>query len=230
MRIKTSLIALVAGIFLFSSCKVKNSMEKELVLNTPHEKASYSIGINIGQNFKSEGLDSLDIDILARAIKDVMESRDLAIDESEAQIIIQEYVANLQGQRSQQQQQEGNTFLEENKNKEGVKTTESGLQYKVIKEGTGASPVATDQVTVHYTGRLIDGTIFDSSKQRGEPATFPLNGVIPGWTEGLQLMKEGGVYEFYIPPHLAYGDRGAGNVIPPNSTLVFEVELLKVGE
>ena len=122
----------------------------------------------------------------------------------------------------------GSKFLEENAKKEGVKVTATGLQYMVEKEGTGASPAATDEVTVHYTGRLLDGTVFDSSVSRGEPATFPLNRVIPGWTEGLQLMKEGGKTVFFIPSALAYGAQGVPNAIPPHSTLIFEVELIKV--
>jgi len=124
----------------------------------------------------------------------------------------------------------GDEFLQANAKKQGVKTTASGLQYKVIKEGKGASPKATDSVTVHYSGTLIDGTEFDSSYKRGEPATFPLNGVIRGWTEGLQLMKEGAKYEFYIPSELAYGERGAGGAIGPNATLVFTVELISVNK
>lgn len=146
----------------------------------------------------------------------------------EAQKLINDYLQDLQQKAEAQAREEGNNFLAENGKKENVKTTASGLQYIVEKEGEGAQPTAEDEVTVHYTGKLLNGTVFDSSVNRGEPATFPLNRVIPGWTEGVQLMKEGAKYTFFIPSDLAYGPQGIPNVIPPHSTLIFDVELIKV--
>ena len=144
--------------------------------------------------------------------------------------MINEYLLELQQKAEAAAKEAGTKFLAENKSREGVKETASGLQYVVEKEGEGPQPTATDEVTVHYTGRLLDGTVFDSSVQRGEPATFPLNRVIPGWTEGVQLMKEGAKYTFFIPSDLAYGAQGVPNAIPPHSTLIFDVELKKVGK
>ena len=146
----------------------------------------------------------------------------------EAQKLINDYLSDLEKKAVEAARAAGSKFLEENAQKEGVKVTASGLQYVVEKEGEGAQPTAEDEVTVHYTGRLLDGTVFDSSVNRGEPATFPLNRVIPGWTEGVQLMKEGGKYVFFIPSDLAYGPQGVPGAIPPHSTLIFEVELIKV--
>jgi FKBP-type peptidyl-prolyl cis-trans isomerase FkpA/FKBP-type peptidyl-prolyl cis-trans isomerase FklB len=142
--------------------------------------------------------------------------------------MINDYLTELQQKAEKLAREEGDKFLAENRKNENVKVTASGLQYVVEKEGTGATPAATDEVTVHYTGRLLNGQIFDSSVNRGEPATFPLNRVIPGWTEGVQLMKEGAKYTFFIPSDLAYGPQGIPNVIPPHSTLIFDVELIKV--
>lgn len=146
----------------------------------------------------------------------------------EAQKLIQDYLNDLQSKAEEAAKAEGKKFLEENKKDAKVQETASGLQYVVEKEGTGAQPTAEDEVTVHYTGRLLDGTVFDSSVNRGEPATFPLNRVIPGWTEGVQLMKEGAKYTFFIPSDLAYGPQGIPGAIPPHSTLIFDVELIKV--
>ena len=146
----------------------------------------------------------------------------------EAHKIINEYLQALQEKLTAAAKEAGEKFLAENKTKEGVKTTASGLQYVVEKQGTGIRPTASDEVTVHYTGKLLDGTVFDSSVERGEPATFPLNRVIPGWTEGVQLMQEGSKYRFFIPSDLAYGPQGIPNAIPPHSTLIFDVELIKV--
>jgi FKBP-type peptidyl-prolyl cis-trans isomerase len=157
------------------------------------------------------------------------------VNKEEMQMLIQSFIMKKQSESQEKMAGEaiknlkiGEDFLAENKNKEGIKTTESGLQYEVITEGTGATPNAEDTVVVHYTGSLLDGKVFDSSVERGEPATFPLNRVIPGWTEAIQLMKEGAKYKFYIPSELAYGERGAGQDIPGNSTLIFEVELIEV--
>ena len=153
---------------------------------------------------------------------------ELAISEEEANVILQEYFQNLANKALEANSEAGKAFLAENAKREEVTTTASGLQYEVLLEGEGDSPKATDEVTVHYHGTLIDGSVFDSSVERGQPATFPVNGVIPGWIEALQLMKPGAKYKLFIPSDLAYGERGAGQMIGPNSTLIFEVELISI--
>ena len=193
------------------------------------DKLSYAWGIAMASQLKGMGVEKLDLNDYCDAVKTVFEGGELAVKPEEAQKLINEYLVELQEKATKLAKEAGSKFLEENGKKEGVHTTASGLQYVVEKEGTGKQPKATDNVTVHYTGRLLDGKVFDSSVSRGEPATFPLNRVIPGWTEGLQLMKEGAKYVFFIPSDLAYGAQGAGRDIPPHSTLIFEVELIKVG-
>lgn len=192
------------------------------------DKLSYAWGIAMASQLKGMGVDALHVEDFCDAVKAVFENKELALTPQEAQTLIQEYLTELQAKATKLAKEAGEKFLAENGKKEGVRTTASGLQYVVEKEGTGKSPKADDQVTVHYTGRLLNGKVFDSSVSRGEPATFPLNRVIPGWTEGLQLMKEGGKTVFFIPSDLAYGANGAGPDIPPHSTLIFEVELIKV--
>lgn len=194
------------------------------------DKLSYSWGLAMGQQLRGMGLKELNFDDFINAVKCVFDGANPEIEPAEAQKIITDYLKDLEEKASKAAREVGEKFLAENKTKEGVKETPSGLQYIVEKEGTGAQPTATDEVTVHYTGKLLDGTVFDSSVSRGEPATFPLNRVIPGWTEGVQLMKEGAKYTFFIPSDLAYGPQGVPNAIPPHSTLIFEVELIKVGK
>lgn len=193
------------------------------------DKLSYAWGIAMASQLMGMGVDTLNVADYCEAVKAVFEGKELAVKPEEAQTLINEYLIDLQEKATKLAKEAGEKFLEENGKKEGVHTTASGLQYVIEKEGTGKQPGATDNVTVHYTGRLLDGKVFDSSVARGEPATFPLNRVIPGWTEGLQLMKEGAKYVFFIPSDLAYGAQGAGRDIPPHSTLIFEVELIKVG-
>lgn len=197
-------------------------------------KRSYALGMDIGNSLKALPVE-LNVDALAEGVRDTITGGETRLTQEELQAVMQSFVQDMQtAQREQAQQtaqanlKAGKEFLAENKTKEGVQATESGLQYKVLTEGSGPSPDANDSVTVHYEGRLIDGTVFDSSRERGEPVTFPVDAVIPGWTEALQLMQEGATYMLYIPPELAYGERGAGAQIGPNETLVFEVELLKV--
>lgn len=192
------------------------------------DKLSYAWGLAMGQQLRGMGVNDLDVESYADAVKSVMDRTEPKMQPEEAQKIINEYLEKLQKDMVERAQAEGKKFLEENGKKPEVKTTASGLQYVVEKEGTGAKPTAEDEVTVHYTGKLLDGTVFDSSVNRGEPATFPLNRVIPGWTEGVQLMSEGAKYTFFIPSDLAYGPQGVQGAIPPHSTLIFEVELLKV--
>jgi FKBP-type peptidyl-prolyl cis-trans isomerase len=165
--------------------------------------------------------------MIAKGIEEVL-NNDSTVTAQEAQAYLTAYFTKLRNLEADKNKEEGLAWLEENKNKPGVIETESGLQYKVLEEGTGISPAITDRVKCHYEGRLIDGTVFDSSHERGQPAEFGLKGVIRGWTEGLQLMKEGGKYELYIPSDLGYGPRGGGQVIGPNATLIFVIELLEV--
>ena len=199
------------------------------------DKVSYALGLGIGRQLAQMGATDLSIDDFAAAIKDVLEGNSLKVSNKDAQSIVESYFkekeTKLNAERKAQGQiarEAGEKYLKENAKNEGVVTRPSGLQYKVLNEGTGRRPKATDQVVCHYEGFLVDGTVFDSSYQRGEPATFPLNGVITGWTEGLQLMQEGAKYRFFIPYRLGYGENGAGTIIPPYSTLIFDVELIEV--
>ena len=199
------------------------------------DKVSYALGIGIGRQLNDMGAESLNIDDFAQAIKDVLAGGKTQLDAYEAQAIVQEFFQKQEekqrasaAERHKALKQQGEQYLAENGKKDGVVTLPSGLQYQVLQEGNGRKPKATDQVKCHYEGMLVDGTLFDSSIQRGEPATFPLNGVIAGWTEGLQLMQEGAKYRFFIPYHLGYGERGAGASIPPFAALVFDVELIEV--
>jgi FKBP-type peptidyl-prolyl cis-trans isomerase FklB len=203
--------------------------EKSPQLKDQKDKVSYSIGMNIGANLSRQKVD-INPDILAAGIKDAIAGK-TQLTQDQVKEVMQQFEKDMeqkQKESGEKNKAEGAKFLEENKKKPGVKTTASGLQYKVEKEGTGPQPKATDMVTVQYRGTLIDGTEFDSSYKRGQPATFPLNGVIKGWTEGLQLMKQGGKYQFFVPSNLAYGERSVGPDIAANATLIFDVELLDV--
>jgi FKBP-type peptidyl-prolyl cis-trans isomerase FklB len=203
------------------------AQEKSPPLKDQKDKVSYSIGLNIGSNLGRQNVE-INPEALTAGVKDAIAGKpQLTQDQiKEVMTAFEKDMQQKQKAAGEKSAAEGKTFLEENKKKEGVKTTASGLQYKVIKEGTGAPPKATDTVTVNYRGTLIDGKEFDSSYKRGQPATFPLNGVIKGWTEGLQLMKTGSKYQLFVPPDLAYGERTVGPDLAPNSTLIFEVELL----
>jgi len=199
------------------------------------DKVSYALGLGIGRQLCDMGARELNIDDFAQAIKDVIAGAKKHVSDAEAQTLVQNFFAEQEkkqraaaAEKFKTQKADGEKYLAENAQKEGVITLPSGLQYQVLKEGNGRKPKATDQVKCHYEGMLIDGTMFDSSIQRGEPATFPLNGVIAGWTEGLQLMQEGAKYRFFIPYHLGYGERGAGQSIPPFAALIFDVELIEV--
>lgn len=203
-------------------------------LKTDKEKISYSIGMDIGGSLK-RGSVEVDPDLLAKGLKDSYGGGKTMLTEDQARQAIEDFQKTQMAKQaetmkvlSEKNKADGERFLAENAKKEGVKVLPSGLQYKVIAAGTGKSPTTADTVTTHYRGTLIDGTEFDSSYKRGQPATFPVSGVIPGWTEALQLMKEGAKWQLFVPPGLAYGERGAGQVIGPNATLVFEVELLTV--
>ena len=197
-------------------------------LKTEMEKVSYSLGVSVANSVKAQGLESIDAQAIGQAFADVFEGKELAISEEEANVILQEYFQKLANKTLEANSEAGKVFLAENAKREEVTITSSGLQYEILVEGEGSSPKATDEVTVHYHGTLIDGSVFDSSVDRGQPATFPVNGVIPGWVEALQLMKPGSKYKLFIPSELAYGERGAGQMIGPNATLIFEVELISI--
>ena len=199
------------------------------------DKVSYALGLGIGQQLAQMGTDGISAEDFAAAIKDVLEGNELKVSHHEAQTIVQDYFQKqekkIQAQRAEAgkaHKEAGEKYLAENAKKDGVIALPSGLQYQVLKEGNGKKPTAKDTVMCHYEGFLIDGTVFDSSVQRGEPATFPLQQVIAGWTEGLQLMQEGAKYRFFIPYRLGYGEGGAGSSIPPFAALIFDVELIQV--
>jgi len=223
----------VAGIVLLA-CPANAG--ENLALKTQKDKISYIIGMDLGKNFQKQAID-IDPDILAQGIKDGISGGKLLLSEQEIretlasfQVEMMAKQAGLAKSRGEKNKKEGEAFLAENQKKEGVKTLPSGLEYKVIQAGTGNSPKLSDEVTVHYRGTLIDGTEFDSSYRRGKPENLPVNGVIPGWTEALQLMQVGTKWQLFVPPSLAYGERGAGRDIGPNATLIFEIELISIQE
>jgi len=192
------------------------------------DKFSYAIGLGIGQNLLSMGAKNIAVEDFAQAIKDVLNGNEPTISHTEAREIVNKYFEEMEAHIHAANIEQGRSFLENNGKREGIVTLPSGLQYEVIREGNGKKPAATDKVKCHYEGTLIDGTLFDSSVQRGQPAVFGVNQVIPGWVEALQLMPEGSKWKLYIPSDLGYGAQGAGEMIPPHSTLIFEVELLEV--
>jgi len=218
-------LIIVSIALIFSSCTDSTTYKTP---ETEMEKVSYSLGVNVATGVKAQGLETLDVNAISKAITDVFEGNDLDISEEESMRVLQEYFGKIAAEKQAKASETGSEFLAENAAKDGVITTESGLQYEILSSGDGAKPIVTDQVTVHYHGMLTDGTVFDSSVDRGEPATFPANGVIQGWVEALQLMSVGDKWKLTIPSNLAYGDRGAGGLIGPGATLIFEVELLKI--
>ncbi|MEL7834543.1 FKBP-type peptidyl-prolyl cis-trans isomerase [Fodinibius sp. Rm-B-1B1-1] len=223
----------LAGMVLLSGC---NPSSGDVSLNNEADSLSYSLGYQNGQFMAESGMDDIDPEVVKAGLQAALNKQDSKLSDAEMKQAIQKFQIkarqNAQQKKmeeGQNNQKEGEAFLEENKNKEGVQVTDSGLQYKVLEEGSGASPSEEDRVRVDYEGTLIDGTVFDSSYERGEPATFPLNRVIPGWTEGLQLMKEGAKYKFFVPGDIAYGQNPPpGSPIGTNETLIFEVELHEV--
>lgn len=192
------------------------------------DKISYALGLSIGNNFLSSGIKKIDIKVFAQALEDVLNNNEPSMNYDEAKSVINDYFTNLQAEKLDINEKAGKEFLEINKQRSGVVTLPSGLQYEIITKGEGKLPQATDQVKCHYHGTLIDGTVFDSSVQRGTPATFGVNQVIQGWVEALQLMPVGSKWKLFIPSDLAYGKAGAGQSIEPNSTLIFEVEVLDI--
>ncbi|MEN8194102.1 MAG: FKBP-type peptidyl-prolyl cis-trans isomerase [Bacteroidota bacterium] len=210
-----------------------NNSVPDADLTTFNDSVSYSIGADIGKNFKQQGIE-VNLNALHKGLADALSEGDLEVSDVESAKILNKFQKEMREKmeaknnvEAEENKTKGEAFLEENKKQEGVKVTDSGLQYKVIEQGNGPKPKASDKVKVHYKGTLLDGTEFDSSYNRGQPAEFPLSGVIKGWTEGLQLMPVGSKYEFYIPSDLAYGPRGP-QTIGPNQTLKFEVELLEI--
>lgn len=224
---------IAASTALVVGCKEEKKVDDAAKITTLEQKVSYVIAFNMAKNLKQNKVE-LDQDALILALNDAKAGKDSRISEEDGQKVMTEMQEKVMKQMEEERKKvseenitKGKKFLEENKAKPGVTTTDSGLQYKVITAGNGAKPKATDTVTVHYTGKLIDGTEFDSSAKHGQPATFPLDGVIPGWTEVLQLMPQGSKWEVYIPSELAYGEGGQGP-IPASSTLIFEIELLEI--
>lgn len=218
-------LLIISVSLILSACTNNNTYKTP---ETEMEKVSYSLGVNMASSVKSQGLDSIDANAVAKAFDDVFQGNDLDISEEESMKILQEFFGKLQAEKSAQANEAGAAYLAENAEKQGVTTTESGLQYEVLSSGNGSKPTSADQVTVHYHGMLIDGTVFDSSVDRGQPATFGVTQVIKGWTEALQLMSVGDKWKLTIPSNLAYGDQGAGGMIGPGATLIFEVELLGI--
>lgn len=225
---KIRMIIILAFLFLVSQVNA----QENLVLKNQKDKMSYIIGMDIGNNLKKQSID-VEPNILVKGVKDALTGGKPLLTEQE----IRETMTAFQNEMRVKQEvvarknkEQGDSFLADNKKKEGVKTLQSGLQYKVIKVGVGKKPKLNDYVTTHYRGTLIDGTEFDSSYKRGQPATFQVSGVIPGWTEALQLMETGAKWQLFIPPNLAYGERGSGGVIGPNATLIFEIELISIQE
>ena len=192
------------------------------------DKVSYALGLSIGNNFQNSGIKKLQVEDFVKGLEDVLGEKQPAISYEEAKQVINDYFMKLQQERLEIYKQAGAEFLEINRHKAGVVELPRGLQYEILKQGTGAKPSASDKVKCHYHGTLINGTVFDSSVQRGEPATFGVSQVIPGWVEALQLMPVGSKWRLFIPSNLAYGEHGAGDVIEPNSTLIFDVELLDI--
>ena len=226
--------SLMVGVLCVLLGAVHGMAQDSAILKTQRDKVSYSMGLDIGRMLKMQNVD-VDLELVTRGFKDAYTGNQSLLTDEEMQEVLtnfkKEFIAKQQElakQQGEKNKKEGEIFLETNKKKEGVQTLPSGLQYKVLKAGAGKKPTATDTVTVHYRGTLIDGKEFDSSYRRGKPATFPVNGVIPGWTEALPLMEEGAKWELFIPSILAYGERGAGGDIGPNATLIFEVELISI--
>ena len=221
-------IIILSSLILFIACETEKS-DQTVNLITELDSVSYSLGVNIGGNLKKSSFEDINLYNFEAGIKDVLEKEvEPKISDNQAQAIINSYFSKKQQKESESVIEEGVNYLRENAKRKGVTTLPSGLQYEVINYGTGPKPTIEDNVTTHYHGTLIDGTVFDSSVDRGEPASFPVAGVIKGWTEALQLMAVGSKWKLYVPYDLAYGERGAGPQIGPYSTLIFEVELISI--
>lgn len=230
---KNSVIYLFVVALIVAASSCQQGGPANVKLETSADSVSYAIGVLVGSNNKQQlqsapGSDEMNLEAMAEAFRSASLGEEVKIAEEDANAIVQKFFRDASEREAQANLEEGNKFLEENGKREGVVTTDSNLQYEVLTEGTGEKPGATDRVRVHYHGTLIDGTVFDSSVERGEPAVFGVNQVIPGWTEALQLMPVGSKWKVFIPSNLAYGPRGAGADIGPNAALIFEVELLEI--
>ncbi|MFK7926278.1 MAG: FKBP-type peptidyl-prolyl cis-trans isomerase [Bacteroidia bacterium] len=237
-QIKGSFLMLTIGLAMIgTACNTSGNIPETTEMKTMMDSISYAVGLNIGKSLDTPESEDLNTFMVFRGVLDVKEDKGEALTEEEIQALFTAFQAEISAkadaelaEKGSKNIEEGIAFLEGNENKEGVKVTASGLQYMVMQAGSGASPTAENVVKVHYHGTLLDGTVFDSSVDRGEPVEFPLNRVIPGWTEGVQLMNVGSKYKFFIPSDLAYGPQGSPPTIPPSSTLIFEVELLDIVE
>ena len=230
---KKSIILILAVGVLFARASCNQGGTKKVKLETNIDSVSYAIGVMIGNNNLQQlssfpSGDQIKVDVLSAAFASAMAKENVMITDEDASALISKFAQSATEKESQKNLEEGNAFLEKNKAREGVVTTESGLQYEIITKGTGPKPTADDQVKVDYTGTLIDGTVFQSSKDQGQPITLGVTQFIPGWTEALELMPVGSKWKIYVPANLAYGERGAGNDIGPNATLIFELELLEI--
>jgi FKBP-type peptidyl-prolyl cis-trans isomerase FklB len=221
--------SIIASVIVLSFILTVSGEDKPAQLKDQKDKFSYAVGLNIGMNFKRQNVE-VNTDLITAGLKDGMSGKpQMTMDQiRETMMAFEKDMQQKQAEAGKKNEADAEKFMVDNKKKDGVKTTASGLQYKVIKEGNGAQPKSTDTVTVNYRGTLIDGTEFDSSYKRGQPASFPVGGVIKGWSEALQLMKTGSKYQLFIPPSLAYGEHSPSPTIPPNSALLFEVELMSV--
>lgn len=208
----------------------KSKSKKEMTLKTELDTVSYGLGVNIAENLSNQGLTELNVAALAEGMEDYISKSDLKLSKEEIGTLLNSYMQSLQGKAGEKNKKAGEEFLAANAKKKGIITLESGMQYEIITEGTGPIPTAANKVSTHYHGTLIDGTVFDSSVDRGQPAEFGVTQVIQGWQEALQLMPEGSKWRLYIPYNLAYGDRGAGGAIGPYAALIFDIELLKIVE
>ena len=229
MKIRHFLLTIVALAIIATSCGQK--VKTNLKLTNSVDTLSYCLGADVANSLKSSNVEEINYDAFMKGFDDVYKDKELMLKKDTLRVLINKYIMDIRMKSFEKNLEEGKKFLEENKKREGVITTESGLQYEIITEGTGKSPSATSIVRTHYRGTLLDGTVFDSSYEKGEPIEFPLNGVIKGWTEGLQYMKEGGKYKLYLPTELAYGmNVRPGGKIQPNMALIFEIELIEVKE
>ncbi len=229
MKIKNLFYIMAAGSMILVSCNSqKKGLREDIDLKTTIDSVSYGLGISIAENMVRNGIDSLNYEAFAVALFHVFEGKKAMLTEEEANEMLQVYFDGIQSKKFEKNKNDGQKFLDDNKNQPGVIVLQSGLQYKIEVQGTGVTPGLTDKVKVHYKGTMLDGKVFDSSYDRNEPVVFGVSEVIKGWTEILQLMPVGSKYTVYVPQDLAYGERGAGQIIPPYSTLIFEIELLSI--